>query len=64
METSGERFEYASSVLLETKRQGIEIIQFPIQTIYINVNETSQFNTLFDSNIIYYLIFKYLISSL
>lgn len=64
METSGERFEYASSVLLETKRQGIEIIQFPIQTIYINGNETSHFNPLFDSIRIYSLIFKYLISSL
>lgn len=64
MEVSGERFEYASSVLLEIKKQGIEIVQFPIQTIYINGNETSHFNPLFDSIRIYSLIFKYLISSL
>lgn len=49
METPGERFEYASSVLLKTKRQGVEILQFPIQTIYINGNETSHFNPLLDS---------------
>ncbi|MCI9361678.1 MAG: glycosyl transferase [Hungatella sp.] len=64
METPGERFEYASSVLLETKKQGINILQFPIKTIYINNNETSHFNPLMDSIRIYSLILKYLFSSL
>ena len=64
METPGERFEYASSVLLETKKAGVKILQFPIQTIYINGNETSHFNPLLDSVRIYSLIFKYLMSSL
>ncbi|MCI9584792.1 MAG: glycosyl transferase [Clostridium sp.] len=64
METPGERFEYASSVLLETKRQGMEILQFPIHTIYINGNETSHFNPLIDSVRIYSLILKYMMSSL
>lgn len=64
METPGERFEYASSVLLETKKAGIDILQFAIKTIYINGNETSHFNPLFDSIRIYSLILKYLLSSL
>lgn len=64
METPGERFEYASSVLLETKKQGMEILQFPIRTIYINNNESSHFNPLLDSVRIYSLILKYLMSSL
>lgn len=64
METPGERFEYASSVLLETQKHGVEILQFPIKTIYINGNETSHFNPLFDSIRIYSLILKYLMSSL
>lgn len=64
MEVPGERFEYASSVLLETKKQGIEILEFPIQTIYINNNESSHFNPLVDSIRIYSLILKYLMSSL
>lgn len=64
MEAPGERFEYASSTLLETKKHRIEIIQFPIRTIYINNNETSHFNPLLDSIRIYSLILKYLISSL
>lgn len=64
MQTPGERFEYASSVLLETKKQGIKILQFPIHTIYINGNETSHFNPLLDSVRIYSLILKFLMSSL
>lgn len=64
METPGERFEYASSVLLETKKRDVEILQFSIQTIYINENETSHFNPLLDSIRIYSLILKFLMSSL
>ena len=64
METPGERFEYASSVLLEPKKGGVEILQFPIKTIYINGNETSHFNPLLDSVRIYSLILRYLMASL
>lgn len=64
IETPGERFEYASSVLLETKKQGVEILQYSIRTIYINGNETSHFNPILDSIRIYSLLLKYLLSSL
>jgi len=64
MEVPGERFEYASSILLDIHRSGTDIVQFPIQTIYINGNETSHFNPLIDSLRIYGLILKYLMSSL
>lgn len=64
LETSGERFEYASSTLLEVKKLGMQVLQFPIQTIYINGNETSHFNPLLDSIRIYSLILRYLMSSL
>ena len=64
METPGERFEYASSVLIETKKHGVEIVQFPIKTIYINENETSHFNPVLDSIRIYSQILRYLLSSL
>lgn len=43
---------------------GIDMIQFDINTIYINENESSHFNLLVDSIRIYSLIFKYLLSSL
>ena len=64
IETSGERFEYASSVLLEAKSKGVEFVQFPIETIYINGNETSHFNPIIDSIRIYSLILRYMLSSL
>ncbi|GFI09416.1 hypothetical protein IMSAGC007_01877 [Lachnospiraceae bacterium] len=64
IETPGERFEYASSVLIEMKKQGVEIVQFPIKTIYINGNETSHFNPIVDSIRIYSFILRYLMSSL
>lgn len=64
METPGEHFEYASSVLLETKKCGVQIIQFPIRTIYINGNKRSHFKPLVDSIRIYSLILKYLASSI
>lgn len=60
METTGERFEYASSVLLNTKKQNVEILQFSVKTIYINGNETSHFKPVLDSIRIYLLILKYL----
>lgn len=64
MEVPGERFEYASSVLIEIQKQGVDILQFPIETIYINGNETSHFNPVVDSIRIYSLILRYLMSSL
>lgn len=64
IEAPGERFEYASSVLLQAKKEGVEIIQFPISTIYIDGNATSHFNPLNDSIRIYSLILGYSVSSL
>ena len=64
MEVPGERFEYASSVLLAVKRQGVEILQFPIETVYIEGNKTSHFRPLIDSLRIYSLILKYLAASI
>ncbi len=64
IETNGERFEYASSVLLAVKGKGVDIVQFDINTIYIDDNAASHFNPIADSVRIYSLIFRYLASSL
>lgn len=64
MEAKGERYEYCSSVLLETKKRGYVIRQFSIETVYINDNETSHFNPIIDSIRIYSLLFRYIISSI
>lgn len=64
IETYGERFEYATSILLELSKREIPIHQFDIQTIYINDNESSHFNPVLDSVKIYSVILKYMCSSL
>lgn len=64
METSGERFEYETNMLLETKRKEIPILEVKIETIYIEENKTSHFNPLTDSLSIYMVLFKYLWASL
>ena len=64
METYGERFEYATAVLLEVNKQRIPIRQFDIQTIYINGNESSHFNPIMDSLKIYSVLLKHTMASL
>lgn len=61
--TSGERFEYEMTMLLEAKNQNIAIIEVPIKTIYIEENQSSHFHALFDSIAIYAVFMRYLFSS-
>ncbi|MBQ2756698.1 MAG: bifunctional glycosyltransferase family 2/GtrA family protein [Oscillospiraceae bacterium] len=63
LEVSGERFEFETNMLLESKRRGISIVEIPIATVYIDENKTSHFNPIRDSINIYMLIFKYISSS-
>ena len=60
----GERYEFETNMLLEAKRNRIGLHQIPIQTIYINKNESSHFNPVLDSLRIYRLIIKFLFSSI
>ncbi len=60
----GERYEFETNMLLDTKDDEREIIEVPIQTIYIEENETSHFNPLKDSIRIYAVFFKFIFSSL
>lgn len=64
MEAVGERYEYATSVLLEVKKHNVPIRQFGIKTIYINGNESSHFNPILDSVRIYSVLLKYIAVSL
>jgi len=64
LDLTGERFEYETNMLLETKRRGIPILEVPISTVYIDDNATSHFNPLRDSISIYRLIFKFLWSGI
>lgn len=59
----GERFEFETNMLLETKSRNIPIVEVPIRTIYIEENRTSHFNPVRDSVKIYMIFGKFLFSS-
>ncbi len=55
----GERFEYETRMLLESAAFRIPIIEYPIETIYIDSNRETHFRPIKDSLIIYLMIFRY-----
>jgi glycosyltransferase involved in cell wall biosynthesis len=61
---AGDRYEYEMNMLLAARRCGVEILEVPIDTIYIDDNRSSHFNPLVDSMKIYFLLFRFLFSSL
>ena len=61
---SGDRYEYEMNVLLDFSRKRIPIKEIEIETIYIDNNATSHFNTLKDSFRVYKEIIKFSASSL
>ena len=64
LKVKGERFEFETNMLLETKRRKMPIVEVPIRTIYIEENKTSHFNPIRDSVKIYMIFGKFLFSSL
>ncbi|MFL2099651.1 GtrA family protein [Desemzia sp. FAM 23991] len=63
IEVAGERFEYETNMLIETKKQQRTILCQPIETIYIAENASSHFRVVADSVAIYGVFIKYLLSS-
>lgn len=45
----GDRYEYEYTMLVQAARAGIELVQVPIETIYVDENATSHFRPLRDS---------------
>ncbi len=64
MQVRGERFEYETNMLIETKDMNIPIVEVPVETVYIEENKTSHFNPVTDSLRIYLVFGKFLFSSL
>ncbi len=64
MNVKGERFEYETNMLIETKNLDIPILEVPVETIYLEANKTSHFNPIIDSIRIYMIFGKFLFSSL
>ncbi len=64
LELKGERYEYEMNMLLYAARQRIKITEVDIETVYLEDNASSHFDTLRDSAKIYAVIFKFVASSL
>lgn len=64
MNVKGERFEFETNMLIETKERQIPIREVPIDTIYIEQNQTSHFHPIRDSLRIYLVFTKFVFSSL
>lgn len=62
--TKGERFEYEMNMLIAAKEHMIPVKEFPIETIYLEDNESSHFNPFLDSIRIYKVFIKFMLSSL
>ena len=60
---SGERFEYELNALLEAKRAGIGFHEVPIETIYLDGNQSSHFRAVRDSVRVYLPFLKFSLSS-
>jgi glycosyltransferase involved in cell wall biosynthesis len=58
------RYELELEMLLLTKQHHVPIVQVPIDTIYIDDNQSSHFNVLKDSAKIYFVLFRFVFSSL
>ncbi len=64
MQVKGERFEYETNMLIETKNLHIPIREVPVRTVYLEENRASHFNPIRDSVRIYLVFGKFLFSSL
>lgn len=63
LSVEGERYEYEMNVLLECARQSIPMKEVEIETIYLDHNSASHFDTLKDSFRVYREIIKFAASS-
>ena len=64
LQVEGNRFEYEMNILLYAKNYGIKISEVEIETIYIDNNSKSHFNTIKDSFRVYKEIFKFSLSGI
>lgn len=63
LDVPGERFEYETNMLLETRTQSVPLREVPIQTLYLEGNKSSHFNPLLDSWRIYALLLRFCAAS-
>ncbi len=61
---AGEKYDYETNMLLAIRDSGANFIEVNIETVYEGKNESSHFNPIRDSFLIYAVIIKYSLSSL
>ena len=61
---AGERYEYELAMLIALRDFKTRIQEVPIGTVYLNNNESSKFNPFIDSMKIYFVLFRFMFSSL
>lgn len=68
IDIEGERYEYEMNMLVDCAANNIEMIETPIETVYIDDNSSSHFNAVRDSIRVYFLLMKtfllYIMSSI
>lgn len=64
LQLPGDRYEFEIEMLLRAGDMSLRVLEVPIETVYLNGNKASHFNTFKDSWRIYKRIFKYAASSL
>lgn len=64
LEVPGQKFEYELETLLDAQRRGMELVQVPIATVYLDDNESSHFRPVRDSIRVYLPFLKFWLSSL
>ena len=60
----GDRYEYETNMIIAVRELNIPYLEVPIETIYINDNESSHFNPLKDSIRIYRIVLGYFVKFL
>lgn len=64
LSTKGERYEFEMNMILDAKEHEIPLREVPIETVYIEDNQSSHFNPLKDSLRIYSVFAKFILASL
>ena len=64
LQIEGRRYEYEMNMLMYASKNQVPIEEVPIETVYINDNESSHFRPLADGLQIYSQLFKFALSSL
>ena len=59
-----DHYELEMEMLLVARRHSVPLVEIPIETIYIEKNRASHFKPLLDSTRVYFVLFRYGISSL